>query len=119
MMELVALVGLRGIGAEQRGIREFLRRPFHGEPRRRVKGRIRSHAHGVSFPVCGGTLMRFANLGATLASLVPGPTLRPASPPVIVAPLKIRKQGPEFGRPRVGIDGGTRQTPEPSLCLCP
>jgi hypothetical protein len=32
--------------------------------------------------------------------------LRPASPPVIVAPLKIRKQGPEFGRARIGIGQG-------------
>ena len=45
-------VGLREIAAEQRGIGEFLRRPFHRELRRRVKGRIRSHGHGVSFPIC-------------------------------------------------------------------
>ena len=45
-------VGLRRIAAEQCGIGELLLRPFHRELRRRVKGRIRSHGHGVSFPVC-------------------------------------------------------------------
>ena len=44
--------GFDEVAAEQRCIGEFLRRPFHRELRRRVKGRIRSHCHGVSFPIC-------------------------------------------------------------------
>src|ERR1700733_5136348 len=44
-------IGLRRVAAEQRCIGEFLRRPFHRELWRRVKGWIRSHCHDVSFPI--------------------------------------------------------------------
>ena len=47
------------------------------------------------------------------------PRVRPRFPGSSARGFRIAPQGAEFGRLPIGLDGGTRQTPEPSLCLCP
>src|SRR5579863_548292 len=88
-------IGLRRVAAEQSGVSEFLRRPFHRELRRRVKGRIRSHGHDVSFPIAtSGNLAANSDWTATQStSLITIDSTARVIPALETVQARLRKRG--------------------------